>query len=259
MVFVDGFARRIGALIESLFNICGLNPNYLGGGTGSLSMVQKPSVVTNQGLLNDAAILACCDIESGIGVSHGWDAIISGPYKVTEAENNIVRTLEWQPAFDVYRRVVEAHAKMSFEKMAFFDIAKAYPIGIAKLQTEWIVRDPFMKDDDDALICVGEVREGGYVDILHGNIESLIRAAKTACMKGTRAYQGPTDQCVTFFVDCISRVLFLEAHFAAELAEVNKAQYPLVGVCSIGEIANNSRDYLEFYNKTAVVGILEAC
>jgi hypothetical protein len=100
-----------------------------------------------------------------------------------EAENNIIRTLEWQPAFDVYRSAVEKHANMSFEKMAFFDIAKAYPFGIAKLQAEWIVRDPFMKGDDDSLICVGEVREGGYVDILHSDIESLIRAAKTAYMK----------------------------------------------------------------------------
>jgi hypothetical protein len=257
MVFVDGFSRRIGAFIESLFNICGLDTNYLGGGTGSLSMVQKPSILTSRGLMEDAAILVGCDIESGIGVSHGWHPI-SGPYKVTEAENNTIRTLEWQPAFDVYRRAVETHADVSFEKMEFFDIAKAYPFGIAKLQTEWIVRDPFMKGDDDSLICVGEVREGGYVDILNGDIESLIQAAKTAYMKGMRAYQGPDNQCMTFFVDCISRVLFLQDRFAEELAAVNNGPYPLVGMCSIGEIANNSHDYLEFYNKTAVVGILEA-
>lgn len=256
LVFVDGFSRRIGALIDSLFNIYGVSTNYLGGGTGSLSMVQKPSIVTNQGLVKDAAILVGCDIESGIGVSHGWHPI-SGPYKVTEAENNTIRTLEWKPAFDVYRNAVEPHANMFFAKMEFFDIAKAYPFGIAKLKTEWIVRDPFMKGDDDSLICVGEVREGGYVDILHGDIESLIQAAKTAHTKGTRAYQGPADQCMTFFIDCISRVLFLQDRFAEELSAVNGGPNPLVGVCSIGEIANNSHDYLEFYNKTAVVGILE--
>jgi hypothetical protein len=257
LVFVDGFARRIGAFIESLFNICGLGINYLGGGTGSLSMIQKPSILTNQGLVSDAAILVGCDIESGIGVNHGWQPI-SGPYKVTEAENNTIRTLDWRPAFDVYRTAVEAHADKSFEKMDFFDIAKAYPFGIAKLQTEWIVRDPFMKGDDDSLICVGEVREGGYVDILHSDTEALIQAAKTAYTKGMRAYQGSTDQYMTFFVDCISRVLFLQDRFPEELAAVNNGTHPLIGMCSVGEIANNSHDYLEFYNKTAVVGILEA-
>jgi hypothetical protein len=32
---------------------------------------------------------------------------------------------------------------------------------------------------------------------------------------------------------------------------------PWIGACSIGEIANNRKDYLEFYNKTSVVMLLE--
>ena len=56
------------------------------------------------------------------------------------------------------------------------------------------------------------------------------------------------------FIDCISRVLFLEKDFEKELAAVYDPKYPLFGALTIGEIANNKHDYLEFYNKTSVVG-----
>ncbi len=57
-IFVDGFANRINAFINSIFTVFGLENNYIGGGAGSLSMVSKPCLFTNEGLLMDCAILA---------------------------------------------------------------------------------------------------------------------------------------------------------------------------------------------------------
>ena len=75
-VIVDGYSKRVDGLIESLFNIFGLELNYIGGGAGSVNPVkldlkQMPCLFTNQGITKDAAILALADIESGVGVSHG--------------------------------------------------------------------------------------------------------------------------------------------------------------------------------------------
>ena len=58
-----------------------------------------------------------------------------------------------------------------------------------------------------------------------------------------------------FFIDCISRVLFLKDRFPEEIHAVRHKGLPLFGACTIGEIANSGKDYLEFYNKTAVVAI----
>jgi hypothetical protein len=255
-VFVDGLAARISALIDSLFNLFGLEINYLGGGAGSLSFERKPCLFSNQGLLQDSAVLAVTMLKSGIGVSHGWTSI-KGPIKVTEAAGNVIKTLNWQPAFDVYRQVVEAESGRSFTATNFFEIAKGYPFGINRLGAEKIVRDPIQKEDDGSLVCVGEVPAGTFVDILAGTTESLVDAACQALHRSLTAIGPALESRLTIFVDCISRVLFLQDEFGRELDAVHTEEIPLIGALTMGEIANSGQEYLEFYNKTAVVGIVE--
>jgi hypothetical protein len=256
IVLVDGLAQRISALIDSLFHLYGLDFDYIGGGAGSLSFEQKPCLFTNHGLIQDAAVLGLLTIESGIGVSHGWQRI-SGPYQVTEVDRNVIKSLDWQPAFDVYRQVVESASGETFTADNFFDIAKRYPFGVNKLGAEHIVRDPIVLGENGALVCVGEVPEESYVDILAGDVASLVDAAGTALNRGQAAYEGSSPPSTTLFIDCISRVLFLEDEFDQELKAVYDKQTPMIGALTLGEIANSGQDYLEFYNKTAVIGVLE--
>jgi len=255
-VLVDAFAKRIGDFIESLFNVFGLEFNYIGGGAGSLSFKQKPCLFTNDGLIQDSAILALTDLKSGIGVSHGWREI-SGPYKVTKSDGNVIETLDWKPAFQVYKEAVESHSGKIFRENNFFDIAKGYPFGISKLEAEKIVRDPLMVVNENALQCVGEVPEGSYVYVLTGDAISLINAASNTLHLAENDFKAGSGNKTILFIDCISRVLFLEDKFNDELKAVHKKNIPLIGALTIGEIANNRKDYLEFYNKTSVIGILE--
>ncbi|SPF40896.1 hypothetical protein SBDP1_320012 [Syntrophobacter sp. SbD1] len=69
------------------------------------------------------------------------------------------------------------------------------------------------------------------------------------------------DKCepgLKIIMDCISRVLFLGDRFREEIEVVNHGTRPTIGACTIGEIGNCGTEYLEFYNKTAVVAVLEA-
>ncbi len=250
---VDGFSRRISSLIDALYNTFGLAINYLGGGGGSLSLKQTPCVITPNGLRQDVAVLAYVRAQSGVGVAHGWEPI-SNTYRVTESAGNEVISLDWRPAFEVYREIVETHADERFTNDNFFSIAKAYPLGIAKLGAELIVRDPIVVDGNK-LVCVGEVPTGGFVQILHGNQETLLAAARQA-LNLAGSSQKDHEPCMELFIDCISRVLYLENKFGLEIVAAHKPGLPLVGMLSIGEIANSGRDYLEFYNKTSVVALI---
>ena len=68
---------------------------------------------------------------------------------------------------------------------------------------------------------------------------------------------------LSIIIDCISRTLFLEEEFPKELAAITEAmpnsdgkETLPQGVLSLGEISSGGDGYLEFYNKTLVVGIL---
>ena len=253
-VFVDGFSRRIDDLVESLFTVFGLQRNYIGGGCGALSSMDVPCVISNEGLARDAAVIAFLPFESGIGVRHGWSAV-EGPFKVTEAEFNVIKTLDWRPAFEVYKEVVDAFSGESLHEENFSDLAKSFPFGINKLEGEMIVRDPFSIGEKNSLICVGGVPEGSYVSILNGNADTLIEAAVTARDEAV-SQKPPSARSLVFFMECISRFLFLGDDFTEELRQVKTGKHNFVGALTIGEIANSGKNYLEFYNKTSVVGVM---
>lgn len=254
-VFVDGFARRISGLIDALFTNHGLEPNYLGGGAGSLSLRQKPCLFTPDGLLEDSAILAHVPLPSGVGVAHGWE-VVSDALKVTRSDRNTIVELNHRPAFDVYREIVEPQSGATLTPETFFETAKGYPFGIRKMGAEVIVRDPLMVGDEGALVCVGEVPENAFVHILRGENQALVSAAGSANQLATEALGvHRCEPSLRIFIDCISRVLFLEGEFQTELNAVND-DLPMIGALTLGEIANSGDHYLEFYNKTAVVGLL---
>ncbi|MBK1880261.1 FIST signal transduction protein [Pelagicoccus mobilis] len=257
MVYVDGLSSRINALVEELFAVFGLEANYIGGGAGSLSFEKKPCVFTNDGLKADCAVIAFAELEAGIGVSHGWREL-AGPFEVTEADRNKVVSLDWRPAQEVYQETVRSQAGASFEGVEFFEVSKGYPFGISKLGSEKIVRDPISLDEDGSIVCVGEVPTNAFVHVLAGDPESLIGAAGEALRRAEELFRGEPESRGILLIDCISRLLFLGDRFRDELIAMSPdGDVPVFGALTLGEIANNRKDYLEFYNKTAVVGVLQ--
>lgn len=254
--FVDGMAERIGNIIEALFATVGLQHNYIGGGAGSLSFKPKPCIITNQGLLGDSLLLALTEVRSGIGISHGWKHK-SGPYRVTESSGNRIISLDWKPAMQVYREVVEENTGTVLNRDNFFDSAKSYPFGISKLNAEHVVRDPITFLDDNSIVCVGDVPQESFIDILSSSPDSLISAAGQAYSSASSNFNGRPDDELVFFVDCISRVLYLEDRFGEELSAVHKSGVPMIGALTLGEIANDGGDFLEFFNKTSVVAVMD--
>lgn len=257
-VFVDGYSQRISPFMDNLYNTFGTQYRYLGGGAGSinpaaLDMTNTPCLLTNEGVLTDSAILSITDIECGVGVGHGWHKI-SGPYKVTETNGTAIISLDWKPAFEVYSQIIKEQSGKEIRSDNFFEIAKSFPLGMSRLDSEIIVRDLFTEDKGHMMVAT-EIPQESFVDVLTGNSESIIKAAGKSsdmAMEGLKNQQGKT----TFLIDCISRALYLGDDYIQEIDAVNQDGTELVGILSLGEIANSGMNYMELYNKTCVVGVL---
>ncbi len=251
LIFIDALVRDKTVLFDCLYNYYGSIPNYLGGGTGTLKFEPLPCIVTNEGMLQGAALVSTISQKINIGVAHGWSPI-SKQLKVTEVLNNEIISLDWKPVMEVYQAIVEEHSKKDFDYDDFFNCVKSYPIGIKKLNDNMTVRDPF-KTENGRLFLLDDIEEGSYVQVLFGNLETLIDGATEARKK---AETESTENGDTFIIDCISRGLFMGDEFAEELKLLDPLSNSF-GALTLGEIANNGEEYLDVYNKTAVVGIFE--
>jgi hypothetical protein len=258
LILVDGLSPGIEPFLRNVYDQLGNGVSYLGGGAGSLSLQQRPCLLTSEGVFSDAAVLALSPWGCGLGVRHGWRPI-AGPLVATRTRRNRVEQLNWEPAFPVYQGLVAADSGCVLEPERFGELAREFPFGLFREDQESVVRDPIQADETGALVCVGSVPENSVLHIMRGEPERLIAAAAAAARDATRALSG-TPKC-SLLIDCISRALFLGRRYDEELAAVSAALAAggapaPVGALTLGEVSCRGDGYLEFFNKTAVVGVL---
>ncbi len=249
-LFFDGISQNIDTIIQALFNNYGLSINYVGGSAGSRDFQKKPVLFSNDGLLEDAALLATTLACSTIGVKHGWEPLKESTYQITKAEGNIIYEIDYRPALTIYKEAIETHLNRHFDTADFSQTAKSYPLGITRLSGDSIVRVVMSEGTDGSVVCTGDVQENAYVQILHANSEQLIQAAATAAkLSDNESY----TESFRLYIGCLARLLFLGDTFYKEIETIYKDTELLIGALSLGEIANNKDHYLELYNSTAVM------
>lgn len=121
---------------------------------------------------------------------------------------------------------------------------------MVKLDSEMIIRDVLSVSEND-LLLLDNIEEGDYINIMHGDINSLLNSAKNAKLQSDDAEIIDSEH-QDFCIDCITRAYYLKDQFNDEI-EMIKGSSELNGILSLGEIANNGETFLEIYNKTIVV------
>ena len=104
------------------------------------------------------------------------------------------------------------------------------------------------------LVCAGEVKENSVLVVLKGSKDSLLDAGYQILqdLSGLESKKIITG----LILNCISRVLYLGSEYDRELKIIDQSFPDLPGAFTIGEISSSGDGFLEFYNKTLVVGVL---
>lgn len=257
IMIVDGLTENIERLTEGVYGLTGESATTLGCGAGSLDFVQRPCLFSNKGMLCDAGLVAAIPASFKLGISHGWK-MLEGPYLVTKSNGNILETLNYRPAFDVYKEQVEKSSGLQFRDHEFFEIAKTYPLGIENLEGDILVRDPIILKDK-SLVCVGEIPENSVVYLLKGAAENLIDEAGSAAKIAYDTNQAAdnSNMSVVLF-DCVSRVLFLDDDFDKELKSIEEnlsGHSDFFGALTLGEIGSSINGPVEWLNKSTAIAV----
>jgi len=253
ILFLDALSNNITNFLEDLYELTSIHTNIIGAGAGKLTLKQEKVLFTKESIIQDGALLVTNSWHIKTSVRHGWEPI-AGPLIASNVQSTLLHSLDYKDAFEVYKEIVEKDSKLIFNENNFFDIAKSYPLGISRLNDEILVRDPIAREKN-SLVLVGDMDNNSVVYILKGDKEKLIESAKTATKEAVSKKETLRG---IFIIDCISRVLFLEDDFREELytirENINTDNAIIFGVLSLGEIANTNNDYIDFYNKTCVIG-----
>jgi len=191
------------------------------------------------------------------GMRHGWRPY-GPPTLVTRARGAEVVGLEYEPAFEIYRRTAESRGAAVTEQ-AFAAFAMSHPLGVPQADGEHVIRDPLSVGPDHSLRCVAEVPDGSLVRVMQGTPEALIEAAASAGLVAREGVGGPLGGALVF--DCVSRFLTLGERFGEELARFQEAlgaQVPMMGCLTFGEVGTLGTGVPQFHNKTAMVLALPA-
>lgn len=259
LVLLDGLASGNQAFLNALFYELGQNIKFIGGGAGSLDLVQKPCIFDAQGIYENKALVLLLKSKVAIGIQHGYTRL-SGPFVATATKASQVAELNWENAYDCYSSVVNGDSIIPISKEGFFNIAKGYPLGISRKGHEDIVRDPISVDDNGVLNCIDDVPENAALYILKGEPKKLIDAAVMSCKDAVEQVDGKVEHCL--LIDCVSRVLYLGDEFSREInaaTDAIHATHPnlhVKGILSLGEISTYKDGRLELYNKTFLTTIV---
>jgi hypothetical protein len=179
---------------------------------------------------------------------------VGEPMLVTDSDGTCVRTLDDEPALDVYLRRLGAPAEAHTDPAAFTRFALTHPLGLSRRSGEEVRMVAEADFAARTLTCIAAVPRGGLAWIMEGDEESVLEATDAACRSALDALEGHEPLGLMAF-DCIARRGVLGGPgIVREVERIAKhaGAAPVSGFYTYGEIARSSAAG-GFHNQTLVV------
>jgi hypothetical protein len=255
LLLTDGLAGDQQEIVRGAYSMVGAQVPLVGGCAGDDLHMKSTSVFYGDRVLTNAIIGVAIGSTApfGIGVRHGWRRV-GEAILVTDSVGTTVRTLDDQPALDVYLRRLGAPAEVMADPEAFARFAMTHPLGVSRRSGEevrFIVGADF---EARSLQCIAQVPQGGLAWIMEGDDESVLAATDAACAEALEQLDGHAAKGVLAF-DCIARRGVLgDVGIEREVERISNAVLgaPVAGFYSYGEIAR-TKGTGGFHNQTLVV------
>jgi len=256
-ILVDGLSNYVSKFTYCLYKEIGPNYNVFGSGTGYENFDRRPCLFSKAGFFKDAAVIVLIRNPITQSIRHGLKPI-AGPYIATKTTANVLEQINWKPAYEVYKEIIEKEEGIVFTEENYFDYAQHYPFGVHRPGEENIIRDHVSMIENNAIRFGAEIPSNSILYLMKSNIEGMISAGIDVCADAISRCKQPE---FLFFAVCISRFWLLKEKFDEELDNISSnaqlKNIPVFGVLSLGEISSSNGGLLDYHAKTIVISILE--
>ena len=246
-IFGDGFGESNLNLLTGLNHLIKEHPfKVIGGLTGRNSLkASHYNIFTPKKAIQNGAVLAITDLESGIGVKHGWTPIPKSECTITDTNHCYVETLNEKPALSFYLDLISRFDPVIARQKTmlmdgdsdtiFKQVAIKYPLGLIREQpsgeqpggeqpgeaqpsgAQIIDRTAVSVGADQSLQFSAEIPRGTRACILHltGNTPkaqclNIRKAVQTAYLDSLRFFPMEIPDPRVLIMDCFGRKQMVE-------------------------------------------------
>ena len=237
MIF-DGMMPDIGRIVDGLYLRLADGVHYAGLNAGSETFQPIPCLFDETKIIQNGALCLLLPAWASMLLEHGYPApekVIS----VTSAESNRIISIDWQPAFDVYKHLIHDECGAELTPDNFYQYACSFPFGILQANNEVVVRIPVAIHHDGSIVCVGDVPANASLVLLRAPSLQDSQCVKQLSHRLQTDIPSTTGwPLLTFY--CAARRIHLENDSLKELANLKKCTGAtrLAGALSLGEIGS---------------------
>lgn len=257
LVFVNWLDAHIYRYLDKLFSLTHENVTIMGVGCGQIDGVPKAILSRNGKALHDGFLIASSHKHSCIETGHGAK-FHDGYFIAHTQDGNHIMTINGENAFEFYANMLKHHFNEELSVENIFEMGLKYPFGISSTLRETPLRIP-VSVHEGAIVVSGPIDEDSTLCLMKSTPHELMKASVVA-LETIKTHCPHLEEKSSFIIECMGRQSVLGKDFQQELdviASELQATQNTFGVLSLGEIANNANQYIEYFNESCVIGLFD--
>lgn len=253
----DGLLVNGSAFVDALGNTLPEGVIVTGGLAGDGDRFEQTWVLYD-GETQSGQVAAVGFYGNTVRVAHGsrggWDLL--GPEReVTRVEDNILYSLDGQPALQVYKKYLGERADGLPATGLLFPLAIRNEEEIDSLTVRTILA---VDEQRQSITFAGDIPEGCFVRLMRANFDRLVDGAATAAETvDLNHFPGGPALCIA--ISCVGRRLVLGPRVEEELEAVTEslpAEVQQIGYYSYGEISPLASGRCDLHNQTMTLTVI---
>ncbi|MBZ0276611.1 MAG: FIST C-terminal domain-containing protein [Anaerolineae bacterium] len=236
VLFPDDLSMNLDRVVERAMSETGMLYDIVGGPSPTSHRPPRPPAI----FFNDRVLrggLSATEVLSrsplGLAFDNGWTPL-SGPYRVTHADQRRIIKLDGRPTWEVYEDFLIERG-ITYDRDALSHVTLHHPVGVCN--------DRLCKvsvimgfDSSGAMLVTSPPPVGHLVHILSTQPDAMVTAARRAV---EHALERTTANAGALFIDCMSTgwVLADSYHRQREAVQASLGDIPFLGFRSHGVLA----------------------